>query len=105
MARERQSRSQGQREGSRDRGSRTAVTGGGHCNGFAELLRDVCVAGGLPQAHIFAKLDVPAAEGGEVGEASSIEISAQGGAVSRRWRRGATNLPGYFRATKDWDVV
>lgn len=64
---------QGAATGDRDRGGRTAVTGGGHCAEFATLVREILVASGIPD-----------------------------NAIHDRRR---TELPGYFRATKDWDLV
>jgi hypothetical protein len=64
---------QGAGTGDRDRGGRTAVTGGGHCAEFATLVRELLVASGIPDNAIHD-------------------------------RRG-TELPGYFRATKDWDLI
>lgn len=44
--RERQGRKQGARSGQRDRGARSAVTGGAQLDGFADLVRDlICEAG------------------------------------------------------------
>jgi hypothetical protein len=34
-------------------GTRGAVVGGGHLDGFAKLIREILVEGGLPQAHIY----------------------------------------------------
>jgi len=59
--RERQAANQGQRTGTRDTGSRTAVTGGRHLAGFIELCRDLLVGGGLPEAnvHLRSRLELP----------------------------------------------
>jgi hypothetical protein len=68
---------QGERQeesGDRDRGGRAAVTGGGHCGAFVDLIQRLLVASGIPDGHVFTE-------------------------------RRATDLPGYFRATKDWDLV
>jgi len=59
--------------GDRDRGGRTAVTGGGHCAEFAAVVRELLIASGIPDSAIHD--------------------------------RRRTELPGYFRATKDWDLV
>ena len=68
----RQGESQGGSAGAKDRGNRSAVTGGAQADGFIQLIRDILVECGLPEVSIEAK---------------------------------ATTLPGYFRATKDWDLI
>jgi Restriction endonuclease XhoI len=65
---------QGEETGDRDRGGRAAVTGGGHCEEFVRIIRNLIVGSGIPDAHVFTN-------------------------------RRVTDLPGYFRATKDWDLV
>jgi hypothetical protein len=57
----------------RNYGTRTAVTGGAQMDGFVELVHDLLVESGLPDATIFRK--------------SKVE------------------LPGYFRPTKEWDLL
>ncbi|MEW5974778.1 MAG: PaeR7I family type II restriction endonuclease [Acidobacteriota bacterium] len=69
----RQARAQGAKSGDRDRGARSAVTGGAHLDGFAELIRNLIVKAGVSDT-----------------------------AVHRRVR---TELPGYYRAEKKWDLV
>jgi hypothetical protein len=54
-------------------GTRTAVTGGAQMDGFIDLVRDLLVESGLPDAAVFRK--------------SKLE------------------LPGYFRPTKEWDIL
>lgn len=73
QTRDAQGRRQGQSTGERDRGNRSAVTGGAHCADFAALVRELLVASGIPDA-----------------------------AIHDRQR---TALPGFFRATKDWDLA
>jgi len=53
QTRRRQGSKQGTASGRRDYGSRTEVTGGKHLDGFANLLRDLLVESGLPDAAIF----------------------------------------------------
>jgi hypothetical protein len=69
-----QSERQGGQTGERDRGGRTAVTGGGHCEEFVRLVRNLIVASGIHDARVFTA-------------------------------RRTTDLPGYFRSSKDWDLV
>ena len=64
---------QGASTGDRDRGGRSAVTGGGHCAEFAALVRELLVSSGIPEIAIHDKR--------------------------------SSELPGFFRATKDWDLV
>ncbi|WP_447974087.1 PaeR7I family type II restriction endonuclease [Nitrospira sp. Kam-Ns4a] len=71
--RERQAKAQGRKTGERDRGARSAVTGGAHLDGFADLIRKLIVEAGVSDT-----------------------------AVHRRRR---VELPGYYRAEKQWDLV
>jgi len=73
QTREKQGANQGATSKSRDLGNRTAVTGGAHCRQFAELVKEIIGACGVPGVRVY------------VGQ--------------------STELPGYFRVTKDWDVV
>jgi hypothetical protein len=59
--RQRQSDQQGARTGTRDAGSRTAVTGGKQLDGFVELLRDFLAEAGLDHACIYTsrKVELP----------------------------------------------
>lgn len=72
-----QRESQGTATGHRDAGSRADVTGGRHLDGFVELIRQ------LVNEH-----------------APGMEIRTGGRGLST-----TTNLPGYFRPCKTWDVV
>ena len=76
--RRRQANAQGGNTGRRDQGERTAVTGGAHIDGFVRLVGDLLVESGLPRAAVFAKT---------------------------KGRSRPTKLPGFFRATKDWDLL
>lgn len=67
-----QQKSQGSATGVKDSGSRGAVTGGKHLDGFIRLVAGLLAEAGLPDAAIHTR---------------------------------ATTLPGYFRPTKDWDLV
>ncbi len=71
--RERQARAQGRKTGERDRGARSAVTGGAHLDGFADLVRKLIVEAGVSDTAIH--------------------------------RRRRVELPGYYRAEKQWDPV
>ncbi len=52
QTRERQANAQGMRSGNRDRGGRTAVTGGAHLDGFAELIQHLLVDAGISDTAI-----------------------------------------------------
>jgi len=73
----RQSKRQGGKQpgkrGTKDRGDRSAVTGGKHLDGFLELIVQVLADAGLERAHIY-------------------------------WQQ-RTELPGWFRAEKRWDLL
>lgn len=73
--RTRQGEYRGSRTGKRDAGNRTAATGGKQLDGITNLLRDLLVESGLPASTVFC-----------------------GG-------RENVTLPGYFRPTKQWDLV
>ncbi len=59
--RRRQSRAQGGSRDKRDRGERTAVTGGKHVDAFADLVEEVLVRNGVPKSSIFrtSRVDLP----------------------------------------------
>lgn len=68
---------QGRRQGSngdKDRGFRQSVTGGGHLDGFANLVANLLNEIGVPEGWI-------------------------------HFGRGDNEIPGFFRATKGWDMV
>jgi hypothetical protein len=68
-----QAKTQGKTKGGKDRGDRSAVTGGKHLDGFRELVEELLAASGLQRATIY-------------------------------WRQ-QTELPGWFRAEKNWDLL
>lgn len=70
--REQQGQRQGTITGRRDYGSRSAVTGGAQCDGFVNLLKELLVEAGLPDADVQTK---------------------------------ETVIPGFFRPTKQWDLL
>jgi hypothetical protein len=67
------SSTQGGEEGDKDRGTRGAVTGGKHLDGFIQLIAALLEEAGLQRSHIY-------------------------------WQE-KTELPGWFRAEKDWDFL
>jgi Restriction endonuclease XhoI len=73
--RSRQRKHQGTQTGTRDHGNRTAATGGKQLDGFGELVAELLAERGLPNSVIF------------------------------RDGRGDVTLPGFFRPTKQWDLV
>ena len=64
--------------GKMDAGTRGAVTGGGHLDGVAKLLADICHRAGYSQQQVSYR-----------------------GSESKK----APRLPGYFRPSKSWDIV
>jgi hypothetical protein len=70
-----QDQRQGGRSGQRDAGNRTAATGGKQLDGFRDLICDLLIEAGLPESAVFSN------------------------------SRQDVTLPGYFRPTKQWDVV
>lgn len=71
--RQAQGKAQGGSVQDKDRGDRSAVTGGKHLDGFRELIFEILVESGLQRATIY-------------------------------WRK-RTELPGWFRAEKNWDLL
>ncbi len=64
-----------QQSGKTDQGSRGAVTGGGQLDGFITLVSELLVAQGIPETFIYRKAN------------------------------SDVFLPGYFRPTKQWDLL
>jgi hypothetical protein len=56
--RSRQAEAQGARSGNRDRGARSAVTGGAHLDGFAELVRKLIVDAGVSDTAVHRRTQV-----------------------------------------------
>jgi hypothetical protein len=73
-----QDKGQGRTTGKKDAGNRSAVTGGAQLNGFIDLLSAVLKNAGLSKNTIFTR---------------ESDIS------------NPTYLPGYFRPTKNWDLI
>ncbi len=59
--RKKQSRDQGHDSGRKDRGARSAVTGGAQMDGFVAVARDLLLESGLPESTVFLKkrLELP----------------------------------------------
>ena len=74
LTRARQDARQGQTTGERDAGTRSAVTGGKHLDGFVDLVHDVLIESGLTR-------------------------------VAVHTRKRDVVLPGFFRPTKEWDLI
>ena len=53
--RETQAQKQGSESGSKDAGTRSAVTGDAQMNGFVNLVRDLLCDSGLPRAHVYCE--------------------------------------------------
>lgn len=72
--------------GTSDVGGRAGVTSGGHLDRVAQLLARVCRAAGAPPDQVFYKAPTDDPH-------------------RRTLMQVGCTLPGYFRPTKDWDVV
>lgn len=70
-----QHKKQGGKSGRKDAGTRGAVTGGRHADGFVKLIASVCRNAGLPDTQIHTKEKKPRL------------------------------LPGFYRPSKEWDLV
>ncbi len=62
-----------EKDGRSDQGSRSAVTGGAHMDGFVDLFSELITTAGIPGTCVF--------------------------------RKKAVELPGFFRPTKEWDLL
>jgi hypothetical protein len=80
---------------SKDRGSRGAVTGGKHIDGFIRLVYQLLVKAGLSSAAIYCK----ARPTGEVQTRKRKRAEGDPPAGTQ------TELPGWFRPLKDWDLL
>ncbi len=58
QTRQRQSKTQGSKTGERDRGARSAVTGGAQLDGFADLIRKLLVGAGISEGAIHRRRNV-----------------------------------------------
>lgn len=74
MMRRRQAKNQGKKDGNKDQGSRSAVTGGAQLDGFVNLVNELLIESGLLHRHVFSA-------------------------------KKTTVLPGWFRPSKEWDIV
>ncbi len=70
-----QHKRQGEKSGQKDAGNRSAVTGGKHADGFVKLVSNIVSDAGLSDATIFTT------------------------------QKKQRTLPGFFRPTKEWDLV
>jgi len=74
--RRRQREDQGAEDGQKDRGGGAAVTGGSQMDGFVRLVNDLLVDRGIEDADVY-----------------------------HQRKRGGVVLPGFFRPTKQWDLL
>jgi hypothetical protein len=75
VTRKSQHTQQGLKTGKKDAGTRGAVTGGKHADGFVKLIASVCRDAGLPDTHIHSR------------------------------EKNPRLLPGYYRPSKEWDLI
>lgn len=81
----------------KDRGERGAVTGGKQMDGFLQLVHKLLVEAGLTSATIFCRGNPHSA----VGSKKRPKLVCDPDAPSCT----QTELPGWFRAEKDWDLL
>lgn len=80
----------------KDRGGRSAVTGGKHLDGLILLLRRVLTLAGIPSASIYCR---------------PTETGASGARKRKRRKPGDPaapthiTIPGWYRPEKDWDLL
>jgi hypothetical protein len=95
--RQRQAAAQGRGEqDARDRGQRGAVTGGKQMDGFSRLILSLLIESGLSRSMVYCK----ARPEGESPPPRTRRRKPEEGP-----RDTQTQLPGWFRAEKDWDLV
>jgi hypothetical protein len=96
--REKQLASQGGEEAeAKDRGGRGAVTGGKQMDGFLLLVHDLLVEAGLTSATIYCR--------GHPLKADKPRRRRKGECYPDAPSCTQTELPGWFRAEKDWDLL
>ena len=94
----------GQENSVRDRGGRSAVTGGKQMDGFVCLVHDLLVEAGLASSMVFCSTRT-----GEDDESDQAALPKP--KRNRKPTKGEgpqltrTQLPGWFRAEKDWDLL
>lgn len=94
----------GEDDEAKDRGGRSAVTGGKQMDGFVRLVHDLLVEAGLESSMIFCST-----RSGEDDESDQGEQPRPKPKKKRKKGDGPqltqTQLPGWFRAEKDWDLL
>lgn len=94
----------GDDDDSRDRGGRTAVTGGKQMDGFVRLMHDLLVEAGIKSSMVYCST-----RSGEDDESDQSEQPRPKAKKKRKKGDGPqltqTQLPGWFRAEKDWDLL
>ena len=86
----------GGEQDARDRGTRGAVTGGKQMDGFSRLILSLLIESGISRSMIYCKARP---EGEPVPPRTRPRKPEEGP------RDTQTQLPGWFRAEKDWDLV
>lgn len=96
--RQRQALSQGgEITDAKDRGERGAVTGGKQMDGFVRLVHDLLTEAGLTSATVFCRA--------HPGAALKVVARRSKGDAPRLATCTQTELPGWFRAEKEWDLL
>jgi hypothetical protein len=83
----------------RDRGARGAVTGGKQMDGFLRLVHDVLVEGGLSSATIYCRGHPGRGEKRPKKSRNNVPFGTSTPSCTQ------TDIPGWFRAEKDWDLL
>ncbi|WP_435009274.1 PaeR7I family type II restriction endonuclease [Tundrisphaera lichenicola] len=94
----------GEGDEARDRGGRSAVTGGKQMDGFVLLMHDLLVEAGLESSMVYCSTRSGEDDESDQGEATDHKKKAKR-KKSDGPRLTQTQLPGWFRAEKDWDLL
>ncbi len=84
----------------RDRGGRSAVTGGKQMDGFVRLVHTLLVEGGLESTMIYCSTQRDGEHGDQPRPRRRKRRKEGNDAYSTQ-----TQIPGWFRAEKDWDLL
>jgi hypothetical protein len=84
----------------RDRGGRSAVTGGKQMNGFVQLVHRLLVEGGLESRMIYCSTQTEEGEGDQQQPRKRKRKTEGNGPYLTQ-----TQIPGWFRPEKEWDLL
>jgi hypothetical protein len=95
----------GKDDDSRDRGGRSAVTGGKQMDGFVCLLHDLLVEAGIESSMVFCSTRTSEDDNGNEEEQPKTKPKKKNRKIGDPPQCTQTQLPGWFRAEKDWDLL